>query len=739
MHEILGQGAMGHVYRATDRATGDEFAAKVLRPELVGDANLVTRFLQERVILKAVNDPHVVAVRDLVADGDTLAIITELVRGPNLREYASATGTLPPAVAVSLTVQVLEGLAAVHDQIIIHRDVKPENVLVDTSGPEPLARLTDFGIARLASGPVLTRLTGFIGTPNYLAPELAAGGTASPEADIYSAGIMLYELLCGVTPFGGEHTMAVLKAHAERRPGRPPGLPDELWDVLVSMLAKNPEGRPSARQAAGLLTQLRTRLSGIAPLPALTTPPPTLPLEPSGSQDTIDGGRGRLPDFSPAPPELPPGNVRGGRWVLMASLLLALAALGGLATFLLTRHQPRLQTLAAMPTALSIAVGQTRTISLTGTMTDGKPAPAKALGARWTASRPDVASVTDGRVDAVAPGTETVTASVGTLSATISVTVSTAPPPSPVSPSPTSSTPRPPRPTSSISTPGPTTSSSLSPTPTAPPTQTPSPTVPVAVRPLLPTDKVLSGGGGVIYAITSSGDLYWYRQIDYQGGGKGFAPGSGKQVGTGLRGFSQVFSGGGGVIYAIDPQGVMSLARHKDPNGGTPGLDVKTIPSSGWHFRLVFSGGDGIIYAVGATGTANEGKLFWYRFNDPAGFVNTSGSQIGFGWNSYPQVFSDGGGLAGNAGVIYAVDNAGNLFWYRYNDPAGGSSAAGFANGGKRTAIGTGFNSLTVFSGGGGIIYAVDSGGRLFWSHYNDPAGGSPGSLNGRNGLQILP
>jgi hypothetical protein len=236
-----------------------------------------------------------VPIRDLVADSDTLAIVTELVRGPSLRKHLSATGTLTPADAVSLTVQVLRGLAAVHDQGVIHCDVKPENVLLDTRGVEPVARLTDIGIARLAHGPSLTRLTGLIGRPEYLPPELAAGTHATPQADVYSAGIMLYELLCGVTPFGGGHAMAVLKGHTERRPGRIPGVPDELWEALLSMLAKQPSDRPPARQAADGLTRLIPRLSGIAALPALQAPPPSLPLKPPTSRKHTQGGCQPLP------------------------------------------------------------------------------------------------------------------------------------------------------------------------------------------------------------------------------------------------------------------------------------------------------------------------------------------------------------------------------------------------------------------------------------------------------------
>jgi len=264
---------MGQVFRATNRETGVDVAAKLLRPELASDPTLVARFVQERHLLTAVDDPHVVRILDLVVEGDTLGIVAELVRGPDLRRYLVERGTLAPAVAASITAQVLRGLAAVHARGIIHRDVKPENVLLEDGGSQPLAKLGDFGIARLADGPSLTRLTGVIGTPDYLAPELAERSAPTLAADVYGAGIMAYELLCGVPPFSGGHAMAVLKGHAERPPPRIPGVPDELWAVLVPMLAKDPGQRPGAAGAAEALERLAPALAACPPLPVLTEPP----------------------------------------------------------------------------------------------------------------------------------------------------------------------------------------------------------------------------------------------------------------------------------------------------------------------------------------------------------------------------------------------------------------------------------------------------------------------------------
>jgi hypothetical protein len=267
LHEALGRGAMGEVFAGSVRATGEPVAIKILRPEFVSDPGVVARFVQERTILMSIADPHVVRVIDLVVEGDTLAIVMELVQGPDLRRQLRSWRTVPPAQALQLTGQLLGGMAAVHAAGIIHRDIKPENVLVDTSAGWPRLKLTDFGVARLSYGASLTKLTGVIGTPEYMAPELTESNRATPAADVYSAGIVLYEMLCGRTPFAGGHPLAVLRRQADQAPPVIPGVPAELWDRIAWMLAKDPGSRPaSATEAYAELAPLE---SSLAPWPAL--------------------------------------------------------------------------------------------------------------------------------------------------------------------------------------------------------------------------------------------------------------------------------------------------------------------------------------------------------------------------------------------------------------------------------------------------------------------------------------
>ena len=267
LHEALGRGAMGEVFAGSVRATGEPVAIKILRPEFVSDPGVVARFVQERTILMSIADPHVVRVIDLVVEGDTLAIVMELVQGPDLRRQLRSWRTVPPAQALQLTGQLLSGMAAVHAAGIIHRDIKPENVLVDASPGWPRLKLTDFGVARLSYGASLTKLTGVIGTPEYMAPELTESNRATPAADVYSAGIVLYEMLCGRTPFAGGHPLAVLRRQADQAPPVIPGVPAELWDRITWMLAKDPGSRPvSATEAYAELAPLE---SSLASWPAL--------------------------------------------------------------------------------------------------------------------------------------------------------------------------------------------------------------------------------------------------------------------------------------------------------------------------------------------------------------------------------------------------------------------------------------------------------------------------------------
>ncbi|MEU8027326.1 serine/threonine-protein kinase [Streptomyces sp. NPDC049099] len=261
LEEPLGRGATGTVWRARQRETagaeaavpgqpGETVAIKVLKEELASDPDIVMRFLRERSVLLRLTHPNIVRVRDLVVEGDLLALVMDLVDGPDLHRYLRENGALTPVAAALMTAQIADALAASHADGVVHRDLKPANVLLKQHEGRMHPMLTDFGIARLADSPGLTRTQEFVGTPAYVAPESAEGRPQTSAVDIYGAGILLYELVTGRPPFAGSTALEVLHQHLSAEPRRPSTVPDPLWTVIERCLRKNPEERPSAENLA---------------------------------------------------------------------------------------------------------------------------------------------------------------------------------------------------------------------------------------------------------------------------------------------------------------------------------------------------------------------------------------------------------------------------------------------------------------------------------------------------------
>ncbi|MFJ9088653.1 serine/threonine-protein kinase [Streptomyces sp. NPDC102384] len=271
LEEPLGRGATGTVWRARQRETagaeaavagqpGETVAIKVLKEELANDADVVMRFLRERSVLLRLTHPNIVRTRDLVVEGELLALVMDLVEGPDLHRYLRENGPFSPVGAALLTAQIADALAASHADGVVHRDLKPANVLLKQDTGEMYPMLTDFGIARLADSPGLTRTHEFVGTPAYVAPESAEGRPQTSAVDIYGAGILLYELVTGRPPFSGGSALEVLHQHLSAEPRRPSTVPDPLWTVIERCLRKNPDERPSAENLA---RGLRTVAEGI--------------------------------------------------------------------------------------------------------------------------------------------------------------------------------------------------------------------------------------------------------------------------------------------------------------------------------------------------------------------------------------------------------------------------------------------------------------------------------------------
>ncbi|MCH0542785.1 serine/threonine protein kinase [Streptomyces sp. MUM 203J] len=306
LEQPLGRGATGTVWRACQRETagagaavagqpGETLAIKVLKEELANDADVVMRFLRERSVLLRLTHPNIVRTRDLVVEGDVLALVMDLVDGPDLQRYIRENGPLTPVAASLLMAQVADALAASHADGVVHRDLKPANVLLAERDGQMHPMLTDFGIARLADSPGLTRTHEFVGTPAYVAPESAEGRPQTSAVDIYGAGIMLYELLTGRPPFAGATALEVLHQHLSAEPRRPSTVPGPLWTVVERCLAKDPEGRPSAENLA---RGLRVVAEGIG-------------VHASPAQIEAAEGVGALLAPDPAPTQVP-GSAGGG-------------------------------------------------------------------------------------------------------------------------------------------------------------------------------------------------------------------------------------------------------------------------------------------------------------------------------------------------------------------------------------------------------------------------------------------
>ena len=293
MESRIGAGAQGEVWRGRRTDSREVLAFKVLRADLVENPDVVDRFIKERSTLLRVRSPYVVAIRDVVIEGSTFAIVMDYVNGGDLRDLLRARGSLPPAQVASLGTRIAQGLCAVHQAGVIHRDIKPANVLLSSRpsrGGDPsetvatgmapggnvpeavVPRLADFGVARICDTFSASHVTGAIGTPLYMAPEILSMQAPTSAADIYSLGIMLYEMSCGTTPFVGQPAQ-LLSQHARRDAGRPVGMPDSLWELIASMTFKQPDRRPSIEDVAQRLDAMQSTLAGLPAAPRLESPP----------------------------------------------------------------------------------------------------------------------------------------------------------------------------------------------------------------------------------------------------------------------------------------------------------------------------------------------------------------------------------------------------------------------------------------------------------------------------------
>ncbi|MGH7877223.1 MAG: serine/threonine-protein kinase [Candidatus Dormibacteraceae bacterium] len=251
VQEELGRGAMGVVYRGVHPSLGVPVAIKVLGEPFCSDEGFRARFRREAAVVAGLDHPGLVSVYDFDVDGDALFIVMEFVEGRSLREVLRSRQVLPPAEAIDILEQLLSAVGAAHARGIVHRDLKPDNVLVSAEGK---TKILDFGIARVVDdGQRLTVTGAMVGTPSYMSPEQVKGERVDPRSDLYSLGVMLYELLSGATPFSGG-IPHVLHAQVFEQPARPPSIPTDLLDLVMKAMAKDPAERfQSSEELAGAL------------------------------------------------------------------------------------------------------------------------------------------------------------------------------------------------------------------------------------------------------------------------------------------------------------------------------------------------------------------------------------------------------------------------------------------------------------------------------------------------------
>lgn len=331
----LARGGMASVYLATDTRLDRRVAVKVMHPGLAEDPDFVARFNREARASARLSHPDIVAVYDQGEDDGQAFLVMEYVPGATLRAVLRDRGRLSTGEALAVMDHVLAALGAAHDAGLIHRDVKPENVLVTADGR---VKVADFGLARAIAGHHLTAADGaLLGSPAYLAPEQVRDGTADARSDVYAAGIMLFELLTGRPPYAGEHALAVANQRLSEDVPTPSsiasGIPAEVDVLVLAATAREPDERPAdARALHRSLVAVRNRLGLHAAVPTLPAEATTVLTAPRQDTLVVEPTGAVAP---PSPPAAPVGlqpkrrrRRKRGLIALIVVLVLALLASG---------------------------------------------------------------------------------------------------------------------------------------------------------------------------------------------------------------------------------------------------------------------------------------------------------------------------------------------------------------------------------------------------------------------------
>src|SRR4051794_31606658 len=330
LEQKIGEGGMARVYRGRDLRLNRQVAIKVLHSHFASDANFLQRFHHEAQAAANLRHPNIVDVYDVGQDGDTHYIVMEYVAGSDLKALLMRNGALPIEQAVYVGECVANGLEAAHRIGMVHRDIKPQNIIVGEQGQ---VKITDVGIAKSSPSTQLTQTGGAFGTADYISPEEARGQPATPRSDIYSLGVTLYETLTTRLPFSGDSSIAVAMQHVSADPPPPrmynPRIPPQLESLVLRALSKEPDGRPTtARDFARQLSSYRdvgdqaTVVGPAAPRP-IQQPAPR-PATPNPRPISI-GPTSPRPVLQPPRAQAPPDN----RGMGFGGFLLGLLLLGG--------------------------------------------------------------------------------------------------------------------------------------------------------------------------------------------------------------------------------------------------------------------------------------------------------------------------------------------------------------------------------------------------------------------------
>ncbi len=332
--EPLGSGGMAEVYLAHDEVLDRDVALKILRDQYAGDEEFVERFRREAQSAARLSHPNIVSIYDRGRSEDgAYYIAMEYVPRGTLKDRIKRDGALEPGVAIGAALQIADALSAAHENGVVHRDIKPQNVLVTKTGD---VKVTDFGIARAASSP-LTQTSAVLGTAGYMSPEQAMGKPVGQGSDLYSLGVVLFEMLTGTLPYSAESPIALAMMHVNEPPRSPrevsPNVPEPLDAITLKLLAKSPEDRyASAEELAGDLERVGSGLPPAAVDAEKTTAQMAAPVPPL---PTTSGERTAKTAVRPpvAPPLRAPGHGRrpGMFPRALAMLLFGLVLLAGLA------------------------------------------------------------------------------------------------------------------------------------------------------------------------------------------------------------------------------------------------------------------------------------------------------------------------------------------------------------------------------------------------------------------------